>query len=276
MTLLLPLDRPDARSMQSSYPTVDSSVGTGLVVGIVAPGWRIEHITVDQHGLVGVPTADLIGASLLTHVHPGDIAALEPAVDHAVADGANVSLDLQMGRTGRWSAVRMVITPIVNDGGRGFGIAISGIGEVHPSRADHAARAAPPADRPRGAGRWHPHPGRRPPPRPSATPYVKELSPRQQEVLRRLLQGERVPGIARNLFLSPSTVRNHLTAIFAKLGVHSQEELIQLLHVHPSAAPPPGVKARRAPNERRVQPQVTPRPCRERRCPPIPLPWSDP
>ena len=41
MTLLLPLDRPDARSMQSSYPTVDSSVGTGLVVGIVAPGWRI-------------------------------------------------------------------------------------------------------------------------------------------------------------------------------------------------------------------------------------------
>ena len=56
---------------------------------------------------------------------------------------------------------------------------------------------------------------------------VDELSPRQWEVLQRLLRGERVPGIARALFLSPSTVRNHLTSIFAKVGVHSQEELIQ-------------------------------------------------
>ena len=58
---------------------------------------------------------------------------------------------------------------------------------------------------------------------------VEELSPRQWEVLQRLLRGERVPGIARALFLSPSTVRNHLTSIFAKVGVHSQEELIQRL-----------------------------------------------
>ena len=58
---------------------------------------------------------------------------------------------------------------------------------------------------------------------------LAELSPRQWEVLRRLLQGERVPGIAKGLFVSASTVRNHLTAIFAKLGVHSQEELIQLV-----------------------------------------------
>ena len=178
-----------------------------------------------------------MGASLLTHVHPGDIAALSHG-GHAVADGANVSLDLQMGRTGRWSAVRMVITPIVNDGGRGFGIAISGIGEVHQTgrttrleqHLQRIAREVRAAGIPTRADVL-PH-GR-------ALPYVKELSPRQQEVLRRLLQGERVPGIARNLFLSPSTVRNHLTAIFAKLGVHSQEELIQLLRVHPSAAPRP-------------------------------------
>lgn len=68
-------------------------------------------------------------------------------------------------------------------------------------------------------------------------PHLSELSPRQWEVLRRLLHGERVPGIARNLFLSPSTVRNHLTAIFAKVGVHSQEELITLLHGEASDAP---------------------------------------
>jgi DNA-binding CsgD family transcriptional regulator len=52
-----------------------------------------------------------------------------------------------------------------------------------------------------------------------------------------LLQGERVPGIARSLFLSASTVRNHLTAIFAKFGVHSQEELIQLLRAQSGTTP---------------------------------------
>jgi diguanylate cyclase (GGDEF)-like protein len=57
----------------------------------------------------------------------------------------------------------------------------------------------------------------------------EKLSTRQLEVLRRLLAGERVPSIARALYLSQSTVRNHLSVIYQRLGVHSQEELIQLL-----------------------------------------------
>jgi diguanylate cyclase (GGDEF)-like protein/PAS domain S-box-containing protein len=58
---------------------------------------------------------------------------------------------------------------------------------------------------------------------------AEKLSTRQLEVLGRLLAGERVPAIATALFLSPSTVRNHLSVIFQRLGVHSQQELIQLL-----------------------------------------------
>jgi DNA-binding CsgD family transcriptional regulator len=65
-------------------------------------------------------------------------------------------------------------------------------------------------------------------PDPYALPGVAELSPRQWEVLTRLLSGERVPRIAEGLFLSQSTVRNHLADIFKKLGVHSQEELLDL------------------------------------------------
>jgi len=51
---------------------------------------------------------------------------------------------------------------------------------------------------------------------------------RQLEVLARLLSGERVPSIAKSMFISQSTVRNHLSNIFKLVGVHSQAELISL------------------------------------------------
>jgi diguanylate cyclase (GGDEF)-like protein len=58
---------------------------------------------------------------------------------------------------------------------------------------------------------------------------TEQLSTRQLEVLGRLLSGDRVPAIASALYLSQSTVRNHLSVIFKRWGVHSQQELIQLL-----------------------------------------------
>jgi DNA-binding CsgD family transcriptional regulator len=58
---------------------------------------------------------------------------------------------------------------------------------------------------------------------------VSGLTDRQYEIVRRLLDGQRVQGIARDLFLSPSTVRNHLSASYQKLGVTSQNELIEML-----------------------------------------------
>jgi len=55
------------------------------------------------------------------------------------------------------------------------------------------------------------------------------LSPRQWDILRRLVNGDRVPTIAAELFLSPSTVRGHLSAIFDRFDVHSQAELLARL-----------------------------------------------
>lgn len=59
--------------------------------------------------------------------------------------------------------------------------------------------------------------------------HLDELSPRQAEVLSRLLRGERVPTIAAHLYVTPSTVRNHLSAVFRRLNVHSQLEVLELL-----------------------------------------------
>lgn len=60
-------------------------------------------------------------------------------------------------------------------------------------------------------------------------PAAAALTPRQWEILRRIVAGERVPTIAKELFLSQSTVRNHLSAIFDRFGVHSQAELLAAL-----------------------------------------------
>ena len=57
------------------------------------------------------------------------------------------------------------------------------------------------------------------------------LTAKQWDILERLLRGERVPSIARSVFLAPSTVRNHLSAIYKTLGVHSQAELIEKIRV---------------------------------------------
>ncbi|MEZ5176407.1 MAG: LuxR C-terminal-related transcriptional regulator [Acidimicrobiia bacterium] len=59
-------------------------------------------------------------------------------------------------------------------------------------------------------------------------PGLDDLSQRESEVLALLLAGHRVTTMATELCVSKHTVRNHLKAIFKKLKVHSQAELIQL------------------------------------------------
>lgn len=60
-------------------------------------------------------------------------------------------------------------------------------------------------------------------------PGLSTLTTRELEVVSRLLDGDRAPAIAAELFLSQSTVRNHLGSVFAKLGVSSQQQLLTLL-----------------------------------------------
>jgi len=67
------------------------------------------------------------------------------------------------------------------------------------------------------------------PDRDEPVPGLDRLSRREFEVVRLLLRGDRVPVIARQLFVSQSTVRNHLSSVFRKLRVRSQQELIVLL-----------------------------------------------
>ncbi len=60
-------------------------------------------------------------------------------------------------------------------------------------------------------------------------PELASLTRREKEVLSHLASGERPPAIAELLKISPHTVRNHLKAIFRKLDVRDQAELLRLL-----------------------------------------------
>jgi len=62
------------------------------------------------------------------------------------------------------------------------------------------------------------------------------LRPREEEVVRLLLQHVRVPAIAQRLGITQETVRNHLKGAFKRTGVRSQQELLD----HFSRSPRPG------------------------------------
>jgi len=66
-----------------------------------------------------------------------------------------------------------------------------------------------------------------------------ELSPREREILQLLAAGRRTSAIASELYLSPKTVSNMLTSIFAKLGVANRAEAIVLAHTRGLVASAP-------------------------------------
>jgi PAS domain S-box-containing protein len=61
-----------------------------------------------------------------------------------------------------------------------------------------------------------------------ASAAAPSLTPREHEVLRLLARGESTLAIARQLFISTATVRNHAQNILTKLGAHSRLEAVAL------------------------------------------------
>ena len=75
----------------------------------------------------------------------------------------------------------------------------------------------------------------------SGAPPLVGLRPREQEVVRLLLQHLRVPAIARRLGISQQTVRNHLKSVFRRTGVRSQQELLDRIALAAASQATPAV-----------------------------------
>ena len=82
---------------------------------------------------------------------------------------------------------------------------------------------------------------RRPAPGSSAPTEVSELTDRELEVLKLVARGTSNAGIASTLFVSEATVKTHVGAIFAKLGVRDRAAAIVFAYDHgivPTRQPP--------------------------------------
>ena len=201
------------------------TVDAPAVIGIVDANWRVVTVSNDVEALVGIPADDLLGRSVFDGVHRSDHADLLLAVASVLAEqrGAEVRVRVRHG-DGRWIRARLQISLMTSASGVQYAFAMS----PTPARAADAApleehlRRIALEVRAAGIGRAF---------RDDAfdipLPVIDGITNRQWEVLTRLLQGARVPSIARELHLSPSTVRNHLAAIYERAGVRSQVELLE-------------------------------------------------
>jgi DNA-binding CsgD family transcriptional regulator/PAS domain-containing protein len=178
----------------------------GLLAAIVDDEWRLRLIP-RYSRVLGTPKE--LGESVLPLIHPRDLPrllGLGESVRSAQVGLATMSFEAR-GADGVWAMIDVELTRVSgSDAAPWLAILYS------PLQADRGP--APAED-------WEPlllltHP---------------ELSSREREVARALLSGYRVTTIARHLFLSPSTVRNHLSSMFHKVGVVSQAELIERFHL---------------------------------------------
>jgi DNA-binding NarL/FixJ family response regulator len=64
----------------------------------------------------------------------------------------------------------------------------------------------------------------------NAGPIINLLSDREQELLKLLIEGYDYKKIALQLFISPQTVRTHISHIYEKLHINSKAEAIILAH----------------------------------------------
>ena len=198
------------------------------VVGTADANLRIERISIDAEGLFGRPVADVLGQSLPALVAEDDVPALLSALSEASTSQAGVSLYLNVtpGAIGSEMRCEVLLLPLQPTPSCAFVFLPSPANTAGKDSAElstillRLGRGATIAELARGVFRGISE---------STMPGLSRLTTRELEIASRLLDGDRPPEIARKLFLSQSTVRNHLASVFAKVGVTSQQDLLNLL-----------------------------------------------
>jgi PAS domain S-box-containing protein len=202
--------------------------------------WRIAHISANAGAVLGRPPEEWLVHSILDLTHTDDLAALLLGFARATTD-SSADVRIRLRQDGGWRPVRVVITLLEGDGSLPFSLVAAPATEPESPDSSSASQLA--GHLRRLASQIEASGILAPVIETAAVlgiPATAELSPRQWEIASRLVQGERVATIAAEMYLSQSTVRNHLSAIFQKFGVHSQRELLVLWRAGARSEPPTG------------------------------------
>jgi PAS domain S-box-containing protein len=211
------------------------AVGSRLAIGDVDSDWRVAHVSHDIAPLLGYSSDEVIGTPLLASVHPADLPDLLAAIGKAAHRSAGEWVQARLRvKGGSWRRCVVMVAPLAPNPGHAFafavGAAATDVGREPAARLAELERRLWTINREmRAAGvlRADDHPDAT-----SDLPGIEKLSPREWEILNHVRSGRRATAIAKALVLSPSTVRNHLTSIYHKLGVRSHGELVELLRAH--------------------------------------------
>lgn len=230
LVILAPYDGNDPVDLTGEAPATRLDLGGAVAVGSIDVELRILSCSADVVEILGCGPEAVIGETLVGRVHPDDVAPLLLGVGRAVADEHGAAMHVRfLTADDRYTGVRLVVNPIRGTTSPRLGFVMTAESTERGDDARivdlerHLWRIALEVE---AAGVTH---GSRRIPDAGTIAGMEELSPRQWEIVTRLLRGERVPDIARALFLSQSTVRNQLGSVYRKLGVHSQSELLALL-----------------------------------------------
>ena len=219
-----------------------------VTVGTVDESGAFDRLSPEVQDLLGYASVDLDGELLLDSVHPDDVGRFRSAASRSLADRCGVGVTVRLAnQTQGWEDVRMVLSPSDDEASRRLGFSITDdIRTLEPSTGAPGRESTPMPELERGLARianeiqaLRVAVGVADLPAGEALPELADLSSRQWEVVTRLLDGQRPPAIAKAMYVSQSTIRNHLTAVFRKLGVHSQQELIDRLRDRTDGSPSP-------------------------------------
>jgi DNA-binding CsgD family transcriptional regulator len=219
----------DGEPVDSSLVKYVARSTPAMAFGITDEHGIVTSVSEDIHDVMGVKASDLIGKPLLQGSDTSNAwRLLDATLSKTGRDCISLRLD-SMGST-TYSHIRCILTSFVKSSTYGF-ILIPEPELTSAATTDRVADLEKSlwkiATEVQASGifehLWSFPDGER-------FPQLNSLSSRQWEVLSRLLRGQRVSTIAEELFVSESTVRNSLSTIFHKFGVHSQAELLKLLH----------------------------------------------
>jgi PAS domain S-box-containing protein len=199
------------------WPLFDASI---TIAGIVTDhDWTIELVSSDIERILGRSPEDFKGSPLLGLFQAADVQNFLSAVAR-VADESKATLRMHvLDGDSNWRDVWCMVVAMCQHSPPRLGLAVAAMSEfgLELTSELHRQLAVLGGDVLDGMDQFRSH-------MPSGN-----FSTRQWEILRRLVRGERVEEIAADLYLSPSTVRNHLAAIYKKFGVHSQTQLLAKL-----------------------------------------------